>query len=162
MQSALRAALLVLLIALTMTVLLRGEPYILNSINLIFHEAGHVYLGFFGEFIAVLGGTLGQLLIPTIFGVYFLLQRDFFAASVLLWWFGENLINISVYVADARAQVLPLIGGGHDWAYLLGRLGVLEQDVLIGSVVYWLGVATMVGAIAVGGYVLAQQRKLAH
>jgi len=39
---------------------------------------------------------------------------------VALWWVAQNLWNISVYVKDARAEELPLVGGGeHDWNYLL-------------------------------------------
>jgi hypothetical protein len=34
--------------------------------NLIFHEAGHVIFSPFGEFIMILGGSLGQILMPLI------------------------------------------------------------------------------------------------
>ena len=33
---------------------------------LVFHEAGHVIFRLFGEWVTVLGGTLGQLLVPAI------------------------------------------------------------------------------------------------
>ncbi len=29
-------------------------------------------------------------------------------------------MDVSIYIADAPFQRLPLIGGSHDWAYLLG------------------------------------------
>ncbi|MEP6732973.1 MAG: hypothetical protein ABJE10_20185 [bacterium] len=38
-----------------------------------------------------------------------------------------------MYAADARAQELPLVGGGeHDWAYLLGETGMLSHDQGVG------------------------------
>ena len=56
------------------------------------------------------------------------------AVMVALWWVAQNLWNVAVYVQDARAEELPLVGGGeHDWSYLLGRLGLLNQDHRIGE-----------------------------
>ena len=58
-----------------------------------------------------------------------------------LWWVAQNLWNVAVYVQDARAEELPLVGGGeHDWNYLLGRLGLLQQDQLIGGGVRMVGI----------------------
>ncbi len=95
----------------------------------------------FGEFIGFLGGTLMQLLMPAAFVTYFWRQGDRHAATVALWWVAQNLWNVSVYVQDARAELLPLVGGGeHDWNYLLGRLGLLNQDRLIGGGVRIIGV----------------------
>ena len=75
------------------------------------------------------GGTLFQLIMPAIFVGYFLRRKDSHSASVALWWVAQNFWNISVYAADARAQELPLVGGGeHDWAYLLGELHWLQYD----------------------------------
>ena len=45
-------------------------------------------------------------------------------------------------MADARSQELPLVGGGeHDWAYLLGSLGLLRKDHELAGAVHFLGVA---------------------
>jgi hypothetical protein len=82
-----------------------------------------------------------QLLMPAIFVSYFWRRGDRHAATVALWWVAQNLWNVSVYVQDARAEELPLVGGGeHDWNYLLGRLGLLNQDHLIGGAVRLVGV----------------------
>ena len=45
----------------------------LDRVDLVFHEAGHLIFGFFGEFIGVLGGSLMQVLIPAIVTGYFIL-----------------------------------------------------------------------------------------
>ena len=113
----------------------------LDGVDLAIHEAGHPLFGVFGEFIGFLGGTLMQLLMPSLFVWYFTRRGDRHAATVALWWVAQNLWSVSVYVKDARAEELPLVGGGeHDWNYLLGRLGLLGQDQLLGEAVRFAGV----------------------
>jgi hypothetical protein len=94
---------------------------------------------------------LGQLIMPSVFVVYFWRRGDRHAATVPLWWVAQNLWNISIYAADARAQLLPLVGGGeHDWAYMLGRLGWLSLDVRISRLIWLSGVAIYVSSIVQG------------
>jgi len=140
-----------------LVLLLHPERYgFLDSLDLAIHETGHLVFGPFGELIGVLGGTLMQLIVPLVFGGYFLHRRDRHAATVALWWVAQNLWNISVYVGDARAQELPLVGGGeHDWTYLLDRLDLLPKDLAIGRAVHLLGVVpyvlSLVGGVATAG-----------
>jgi hypothetical protein len=62
-----------------------------------------------------------------------------------------------VYVADARAQELPLVGGGeHDWDYLLGRMGLLAQDQHITRAITSVGYLLVVGAALWGLLVAAR------
>ena len=59
-----------------------------------------------------LGGSLGQLLMPLICLIVFLIKtKDAFAVSVSLWWFGENFMDLASYINDARARKLMLLGG---------------------------------------------------
>ena len=105
------------------------------------HEAGHPLFGIFGEFIGFAGGTLMQLLVPAVFLGYFWRRDDRHAATVMLWWIAQNFWNIARYIGDAQTQDLPLVGGGeHDWAYLLGELGLLRQDRAIADAVRFVGV----------------------
>jgi hypothetical protein len=101
----------------------------LDLVNLAFHEAGHMFLIPFGETAHFLGGTLGQLAVPAGLSGYFLVQRrQPFAAAVCAWWAGENLVNIAVYMADARTLRLDLVGGGeHDWNTLFYQFGLLSE-----------------------------------
>jgi hypothetical protein len=117
---------------------------LLDGVNLLFHEAGHPLFGLFGwDPLTVLGGTLMQVLVPLLVTGSFWLRREPLPVAVAGIWCFENFLNIARYVADARAQVLPLVGGGeHDWADLLGRWGLLAQDTAIAQVLRvagWLG-----------------------
>jgi hypothetical protein len=133
-QVAGRAVGLVILTALTWTLLARGFSLqggailgFLSLVDLIFHEAGHMIFGFFGSFIAALGGSLNQVLVPVVCTIAFLRQRQVAAAAVTLFWTGENVLGVATYVADGRAMRLPMYAEGltHDWNFLLGRLGLL-------------------------------------
>ena len=121
---------------------------ILDAIDLVFHEAGHTLTVFFGEFVYVLGGTLGQLLVPVLLSLAFFVKQDWLGTLIMLWWAGQSLVNVGIYVADARAQELPLlVDGGHDWAYLLGKLHLLQFDELIGEAFNLTGLVIMIAAI---------------
>jgi hypothetical protein len=135
-----------------------GSTHFLDRVNLVSHEAGHLLFSSFGEFIMVIGGTIGQLFVPLAFTVYFYLRRELFSSAVTLFWTGQNLFVISAYVKDAQALALPLvsIGGGedtiHDWNYILSRLGLLRWDRAIGSTIYLLGIAIVIASLIYGFY----------
>lgn len=107
---------------------------LIDGVDLAIHETGHLVFAPFGEFVGYLGGTLLQLLLPLAFVASFLRRGDRYAAYVVLAWVAQSLWNVARYVADARAQELPLVGGGdHDWAYLLGEMGMLPHDTALAS-----------------------------
>jgi hypothetical protein len=129
----------------------------LDSLDLAIHEAGHLVFGFDGETLAVLGGTLLQLLVPAVFAAALWRQGDRHGATVPLWWLGQSCWNVARYVRDARTQALPLVGGGeHDWTYLLGHWGLLARDQQIGRMVYLAGVLCYLAAV-VGGWLVLQR-----
>ena len=143
----------------------------LHNVNLAFHEGVHVLFGLFGwRFLQVLGGSLGQILMPLICAAAFLIQnRDAFGASVGLWWAAENFMDIAPYIADARTLDLLLLGGVtgkdvedyHDWEYLLRTTGWLQHDRVLAQSSYNLGRALMVAALIWGACMLVlQYRKL--
>ena len=124
-----------------------------DGVNLIFHEAGHPIFGLGGEFLGILGGSLAQVLVPAACAVAFLWQGQPFGAGLCGIWTGQSLVGVSIYMADARAQRLPLLGGDgviHDWNYLLGRLGLLAWDRPLGT-----ATALLAGALITISAVLA-------
>ena len=123
----------------------------LDDVNLAIHETGHLVFAPLGEWPSVAGGTLFQLIVPLVFAGYFVRREDRFAATVPLWWAGENLFGIARYVSDARAQELPLVGGGeHDWTWMLAELDLLHRDVALGRGVHAAGVLVVMGAALLG------------
>lgn len=128
---------------------MREPGPLLHGSLLIFHEAGHVLFMPFGEFLMVLGGSLFQLMVPAFFVAYFALRRDWYAAAFASLYLAASFADVAVYIADARAGELPLLGGersNHDWTFLLIELGRLDQDTAIGwyvmrvgGLVFWTG-----------------------
>jgi len=138
-----------------------GESF-LHLINLPFHEAGHLLFIPLGRFMTILGGSLGQILMPLVCLATFLIKtRDPFGASVALWWAAESLMDIAPYINDARAMDLMLLGGvtgketdGHDWNNILTMLGWLEYDHHLAHFAYNLGILLMLASFAWGGLLL--------
>lgn len=141
--------------------------YILSMANLVFHEAGHIILIPLGEFMSILGGSLFQVLMPLVFLAAFLKKPDPFAAAVMMWWAGQNLIDLAPYIADARAQRLILLGGVtgrdqpgyHDWNNLLTRLDWLPYDQTLAGLAAGLGSLLIVTALLWSGYLLVSLNK---
>jgi hypothetical protein len=117
-----------------------GFVFGLDHANLLFHEAGHPFVGLFSNRLETYGGTLGQLTFPVVLAVSFWRKHQplAFAASVI--WFFENWLNIARYMADARALQLPLLGGGdHDWNTIFTRWHCLQYDLNIAATVRFIG-----------------------
>lgn len=123
---------------------------LLDSLNLVFHEAGHPIFGIFGwETLGILGGTLMQLIVPLLVLTAAWGRRQTAGAALAACWFFQNFHNIARYMADAREQVLPLAGGGeHDWFNLFLRWGCLQSDTTIARNVHILGWLGMLGSAA--------------
>jgi hypothetical protein len=138
-----------------------GESF-LHLINLPFHEVGHVLFIPFGRFMTILGGTLGQIVMPLIcLGTLLLKTRDPFGAAVALWWMAESMMDIAPYINDARAMDLMLLGGvtgketdGHDWNNILTILDLLEWDHRLAHFTYSVGILLMLSSFLWGGILL--------
>jgi hypothetical protein len=117
-----------------------GFIFLLDHANLAFHEAGHPIFRVFGETFGLYGGTIGQLVFPFVVLAIFLMRREPVSFALAGVWLFENFLNIARYMADARAQVLPLVGGGeHDWTEIFSRWHVLSYNTKIAGFVKFLG-----------------------
>jgi len=128
---------------------------------LIFHEAGHVVFRLLGQWMMVLGGSLGQLLMPAIMGGALLIKnRDPYGASIGLWFIGVSLLDIAPYMYDALQPQLMLLSGrtgeegGHDWIFLFSSMGLLHKAPFIGALFHKLGALTVIAALCWGARVL--------
>ena len=141
-----------------------GDSF-LHLVNLPFHEAGHLLFMPFGRFMTILGGSLGQILMPLVCLVTFIIKtRDPFGGSVALWWTAENFMDVAPYINDARAMDLILLGGftgkevdAHDWNNLLTMLGWLQYDHGLAKLSYGIGTVLMLFALAWGVVLLHRQ-----
>ncbi len=125
----------------------RGNYSLIDNADLIIHEAGHFFFGFMGSFIHAAGGTIMQILFPLFIAFYFFRTGYRTGFQIFIFWLGQNLINISVYAADAQVRKLRLLGNGkHDWTYMLGKLGLLDQAEAVGYLFF--GTAVVVILIA--------------
>jgi hypothetical protein len=134
-----------------------SQWHLIDGVNLVIHEAGHLFFRPFGEFLMIAGGSLFQVIMPGLFVGYFCLQRQFYSASLVLFWVGESILNVSVYAADSIALQLPLLGGQdsiHDWNYMLSTLNLLSQTATISGTIRLLGTILIVIA-CVGAYKFA-------
>lgn len=144
-----------------------GYTSIFGPFNLGLHEAGHLLFAFFpGDFFTVAGGTLLQLAAPVLSAVMFIRQPDYFAVTVCGAWLGTNLYNVAEYMADARAQELPLVTVGdgecvicHDWGYMLGQVGLLSLDTTLAGLGRVLAFLVMWTSLAAGAWMLWQMAR---
>jgi hypothetical protein len=140
-----------------------GGYLLIDSANLIVHEGGHNLFGWFGPTLGLWGGTLLQLLVPLLLAAYFFIGRQVTGYVFCLFFFFENWLYTATYMADARAQVLPLVTTGdpdfveHDFHLIFTSLDVLDHDTQIASVVRALGWCGMVAVVA---WLAAKNRKL--
>lgn len=130
------------------------EPHFIDSVNLVIHEAGHAVFMPFGKALFIAGGTIMQLIIPALFAAYFWwYQRDRYAVGLMLYWLGQNFVNVSVYARDAQVMQLPLLGGdpsGHDWHNLLDMFNLLPYTAAISDTIAVIGWIVMLA-----GFVLS-------
>lgn len=136
-----------------------GFLQILDSFNLVIHEFGHPFFGTFGEWPMWWGGTWMQLLVPAVIAFAFWWQRSALSLAFVGVWFFENFLNISRYIADARAQELPLVGGGeHDWTTILAYHDLLLEDTAIAATVSKIGWIGMIACVGFAAYAWLAQR----
>jgi hypothetical protein len=131
-----------------------GGFLVIDSANLVVHEGGHNLFGWFGPTLGLWGGTLLQWLVPFLLAAYFFTQRQPAGFVFCLFFFFENWLYTATYMADARAQELPLVTTGdpdfveHDFHAIFSNLGVLDYDTKIALVVRLLGWIGMLACVA--------------
>src|SRR6476619_5980707 len=131
----------------------------LDTVDLPIHETGHLLFRPFGQFLMVAGGSLFQVIMPAVFVGYFVWQRSFYSAAIVLFWVGQSILNVWVYAADAVVMQLVLTSGFtgsegsfHDWNYLLTATGLISSTKTVASIIRWAGTFTIIAAGALSVY----------
>jgi hypothetical protein len=131
----------------------------LDIVDLPIHETGHLIFRILGEFMGIAGGSLFQVIMPVIFVGYFVWQRSYYSAAIVLLWVGQSILNVWVYAADAVVMQLVLTSGFtgsegsfHDWNYLLDHFGLLGSTKTVAGIIKFVGTLTIIGASALSVY----------
>lgn len=128
---------------------------ILTYVNLGIHEFGHMVTYGFSDLFTAMAGSVAQVAVPLLLAIYFFLKRgDWAGAALCLAWAATSALEVAIYVADAPYEELPLIGGQHDWAFILGPDGydALEKSSAIADAIRdW----ALIGIVTAAGLCLA-------
>jgi hypothetical protein len=134
-----------------------------DYVNLMIHEGGHFFFSWFGDTIRILGGTLGELIVPLLCGTAFWWRRETSGVAFCSFWFFENFLYIGTYMSDARTSALPLVGADEsDWTILFTQWRVLTHDQQIGQsmrMLGWFGMFATVGWLASRTFRASEPRK---
>lgn len=125
--------------------------FFLDTFDLYIHEAGHLFFSPFGELLHIMGGSLFQVLLPAVAAVVFV-RSGFFTLGFTLFWVGESVVNVSVYVRDAPFMRLHLISRHaiHDWNWICRRLDIMDSADNIATALLYLGIACCLAAVVAG------------
>ena len=130
----------------------------LSGVDLGFHELGHLVCYILDAFlpwpqiVTAAAGSGFQVGVPLGLAAYFLVFRhDRVGGAVCLAWAATDALDVARYIADAPYQDLPLIGGQHDWAYILGpdQLDRLGDAGRLASLVTGVGWVLFIGSFVV-------------
>jgi len=133
-----------------------GTHY-LDAVHMITHEAGHPLFSYTHNLtLTVAGGTLLELFIPAALAWAFVVRGHTTGTAFCAFMFFNAFIGIGIYMADARAKVLPLVSLGassdeeigHDWEYLFEQSQLLRHDIQIGNFTRMIGYLGMAATIA--------------
>ena len=138
-----------ILLPIVLWLIFNGGKFIIiiDHFNLLIHEGGHGIFKVFGDFVYTLGGTLMQIILPSLFVFYFVRNEKRIGTQISLIWLGQNLLNISVYAGDALERKLPLLGGKkvyHDWTHLLNQTGLILHAKEVGYFFFGLGLIAFI------------------
>ncbi len=123
----------------------------LDNVDLPIHETGHLIFRILGEFMGIAGGSLFQVIFPAVFVGYFIWQKSFYSAAIVLLWVGQSILNVWVYAADAVVMQLVLTSGFtgsegsfHDWNYLLTTTGLINSTKTVAGIIRFIGTVTII------------------
>jgi len=123
--------------------------WLLDTINLFIHEAGHLFFRPFGMWMHIIAGSLFQIVLPLALLIVTWREKP---DQITLpgFWLGESMVNVSAYIFDGPHMKLKLIASGliHDWNYLLG--GNRDAAELLGWMVFGAGMVLAVGSVGWG------------
>lgn len=114
------------------------------------HEVSHLVFMFLPPILTAAAGSLSEIVFTSLIVVAAIKGKSYWAVVFGLLWVMMAFISMGNYMADARAQLMPLAGPSpdpvHDWSFVFGELGWLSADVAIGTTMKVIG--WIIGAFA--------------
>ena len=132
--------------------------WVIDTIDLFIHETGHLVFKLFGRFMEFLGGSLFQILIPLATIIVFA-KSSLQSLPFTLYWMGQSMVNVSIYIGDAPFRRLQLISRSaiHDWNWLLHYTRTMNYAEDLALVVNLLGLGVCICGIGIGLFFAARQ-----
>ena len=122
---------------------------LLSLVDLGFHELGHLVTYVLPwELVTAAMGSVVQIAVPLGLAAYFLfLRHERVSAAVCLAWAATSAWSVHVYIADAPHERLELIGGDHDWAFILHDLDQMGAAPALARLVWLLGLTCLAAGL---------------
>ena len=138
--------------------LTQQQPFIpLDNVNTGIHEWSAVFYGFGGIVFICFMQNLVQIVIPLLFAFYFFYTKQTLGFAFSLFWTGDNIIQVGVYMADAIKMQLNICSlvyfecgdnSLHDWHIIFSAWGLLPESQAIGDFIRLLGSAVLLFSLA--------------
>src|SRR5262245_34291057 len=71
-----------------------GGFLLIDHVNLVVHEGGHLLFSWLGETLGLWGGTLLELIVPFVLAVYFTFRRHTTGTAFASFFYFENFLYI--------------------------------------------------------------------
>ncbi len=118
------------------------------------HEVSHMIVAFLPQIYVAIAGSFGEISFTLLILFATIKAKSYFASIFAGLWTMLAMNCVGIYMADARAQLLPLAGPGdnvyHDWHFVFGQLDWLNYDSIIGGTVRGVGDAIGIAALIFG------------
>lgn len=123
------------------------------------HTAGHLVGKLFGGTMEMLGGPLGQIVLPlAVLGTVLVKHRSVFASAAASVWVSQTVVSWGAHMHQARMGRPAFFNEhNHDWQFLLGKMKLLHEcekygdlAIKVGQIGMMLGLGTMVLWLAWG------------
>lgn len=125
------------------------------------HEVSHLIVFFLPSILVAAAGSIGEIGFTILILIATLKAKAYFACIFACLWIMLAMHSVGHYMADARAQAIPLVGPGetvkHDWNYVFSQLGWLHYDTAIGGAFSAIGSAIGILALGFGLYLIVKK-----
>ena len=122
---------------------------LLSLVDLGFHELGHLLTyPLPWDLVTAAMGSIAQVAVPVgLAGYFFFIRRELVSAGVCLAWAATSSWAVHAYVADAPHERLVLIGGDHDWAFILHELDQMNAAAGLARLVWLFGLVCLASGL---------------